>query len=227
MLLNFFELYSLHWSGATISQNRRTHLMLAGSNHFRAQSCRKTKRPRHFSCCFWECFPDTWLLPSPAPCYHVFVSHGCSHPSEQDVNFLGAARCWMCLQWWTKQIRDATTGWVCAIPQCVTGWGDIRENECSGREHPLHLKWWCLADTQPHQSKTLLEITRGEMYEVLCRAWTMQLTYKWGKNLCQEIFIFHEWAGHWRAPGFYERQETQTTVLWAKRFDHREQRLCH
>lgn len=50
----------------------------------------------------------------------------------------------------------------------------------------------------------------------------MKLTYKWGRSLCQEIFIFHEWAGYWRAPDFYERQETQASILWAKRFDHRE-----
>lgn len=29
---------------------------------------------------------------------------------------------------------------------------------------PLQLNWQCLADTQPHHSKTLLEINRGEMY---------------------------------------------------------------
>lgn len=90
-----------------------------------------------------------------------------SHPAGRVINFLGAARHWTCLWWSMGQTGDARgrmTGWVCAILQHVAGCGDGRENECTGEEHPPQLNWQCLADTQPHHSKTLLEINRGEMY---------------------------------------------------------------
>lgn len=74
------------------------------------------------------------LHPAATPSAPIAVPN----PGEQVIHFLGAACHWTCLQWCVRQISDARgrmTGWACAIPQCVAGHGDGRENEHIGEAH--------------------------------------------------------------------------------------------
>lgn len=92
--------------------------MLAGSDHYCAESLRKGRRPRP---CLqaWAVVESTSLI---CGCCHLLHTASTSWGliavpalGEQVTNLVGVARLWICLQWYPRQSRDARdriTGWV-------------------------------------------------------------------------------------------------------------------
>jgi len=138
VLLSFFELYWLLWRGAIISQNRRTHLMPAGSSHHCTQSLRKTRRPRRFRCSQAHALSGSvslihgcgHLLHPAIPPLGLFAT---SHPSEQVLQDTGHPH--SVVDEVDKRCKGLPDRWG----SCNPGHGDGRENEDSGKEPPCTL----------------------------------------------------------------------------------------